>query len=74
VQEMGSSGAGAVALYQSLSERECEVLRLLTEGLSNGQVAAKLVIAERTVKSHINNIPSKLQVVDRIQAAVYAWR
>ncbi|MBV9617146.1 MAG: response regulator transcription factor, partial [Ktedonobacteraceae bacterium] len=43
-------------------------------GLSNAQIAAQLVISERTVKSHVNNILSKLHIVDRTQAAIYAWR
>ncbi len=41
---------------------------------THAQIAAHLVIGERTVKSHVNNILSKLRVVDRTQAAIYAWR
>ncbi|GCF08640.1 response regulator [Dictyobacter arantiisoli] len=61
-------------LYATLSEREREVLKCIAQGLSNGQIAERLVITERTVKSHVNNILSKLHVVDRTQAAIYAWR
>jgi len=50
------------------------VLRLIAEGLHNDEIAARLVISERTVKSHIHNILSKLQVADRTQAAIPAWR
>jgi two-component system, NarL family, response regulator LiaR len=60
--------------FTELSERELEVLRLLAGGLSNGDIAEKLVISEKTVKSHVSNILSKLHLVDRTQAAVYAWR
>lgn len=74
VQELHGSAQEAVSLYKTLSEREREVLRLIAEGLSNAQIAEKLVISERTVKSHVNNILSKLHVVDRTQAAIFAWR
>jgi DNA-binding NarL/FixJ family response regulator len=57
-----------------LSEREAEVLRLVAEGMSNAEIAGKLVISEKTVKSHVSNILSKLHLADRTQAAVYAWR
>lgn len=60
--------------YASLSDREREVLRLIAEGLPNGEIARRLIISEKTVKSHVGNILSKLQLVDRTQAAVFAWR
>jgi NarL family two-component system response regulator LiaR len=60
--------------FTELSERELEVLRLLAGGLSNSEIAEKLVISEKTVKSHVSNILSKLHLADRTQAAVYAWR
>ncbi|HMA35685.1 MAG TPA: response regulator transcription factor [Chloroflexia bacterium] len=74
VQELHGAPADGAALYRALSEREREVLRLIAEGLPNAQIATRLVISERTVKSHVNNILSKLQVADRTQAAIYAWR
>ena len=74
VQELHGASQETVLLSKSLSEREREVLRLIAEGLSNAQIAARLVISERTVKSHVNNILSKLHVVDRTQAAIFAWR
>ena len=55
-----------------LTARELEVLRLIVEGKSNKEIAAKLFIAEGTVKIHINNILSKLGVSDRTQAATFA--
>jgi NarL family two-component system response regulator LiaR len=74
VQELRGGSQETAALYDSLSEREREVLRLIADGLSNAQIADRLVISERTVKSHVNNILGKLHVVDRTQAAIFAWR
>jgi NarL family two-component system response regulator LiaR len=74
VQELRGAEPGAAQLYGSLSEREREVLRLIAEGLSNAEIAERLIIGERTVKSHVTNILGKLHVADRTQAAIYAWR
>ena len=59
--------------FAELSERELEVLRLIANGGSNKEIADQLVISEKTVKSHVSNILSKLHLVDRTQAAAYAW-
>lgn len=61
-------------LHEDLTEREMEVLQCIAEGLSNMDIAAQLKISEKTVKSHVGHILSKLYVTDRTQAAVYAWR
>jgi NarL family two-component system response regulator LiaR len=60
--------------FADLSKREMEVLRLIADGLSNSAIAESLFISEKTVKSHVGNILSKLHLADRTQAAVYAWR
>jgi NarL family two-component system response regulator LiaR len=58
----------------SLTERELEVLKMIADGLSNCQIAEAMVISENTVKGHVSNILSKLQLTDRTQAAVFAWK
>jgi len=59
---------------ESLTERETEVLRLLAQGRSNKEIAHDLSIGEKTVKTHVSNILSKLNVPSRTQAALYAVR
>lgn len=59
---------------ESLTERETEVLRLIAAGLSNREIAQRLVIGEKTVKTHVSSILSKLGVTSRTQAALYAAR
>ena len=61
-------------LFTELTERELDVLKLIASGLSNSQIAEKLVISENTVKGHVSNILSKLHMADRTQVAVYAWQ
>ncbi|WP_077616157.1 response regulator [Caenibacillus caldisaponilyticus] len=58
----------------ALTERELHVLRLLGRGLSNKEIAEELVITEGTVKNHVSNIISKLELRDRTQAAIFAVR
>jgi DNA-binding NarL/FixJ family response regulator len=74
VQELEGAAHHDTASYAQLSEREREVLHLIAEGLSNAQIAARLVLSEKTVKSHVRNILGKLHLVDRTQAAIFAWR
>jgi DNA-binding NarL/FixJ family response regulator len=57
-----------------LTEREAEVLTLIAQGLSNGEIAERLYVAETTVKTHVNRIFAKTGSRDRAQAAVYAHR
>lgn len=57
---------------EKLTKREIEVLKLITEGMLNKEIAHKLSISEKTVKNHISNIFKKIEVSDRTQAAVYA--
>jgi NarL family two-component system response regulator LiaR len=57
-----------------LTERELEVLRLIAQGLNNHEIAQRLTISEKTVKTHVSNILGKLQVEDRTQAAIYALK
>ena len=62
------------AIRAELSEREVEVLKLIANGKDNAEIAAELHISPKTVKNHISNILMKLQIENRIQAAVYAVR
>jgi NarL family two-component system response regulator LiaR len=60
--------------FITLTERELEVLKLIAKGYSNDKIAEQLVISVGTVKGHVSNILSKLHLVDRTQAAAYAWQ
>lgn len=59
-------------IHDVLTKREIEVLKLLSEGLFNKEIAYKLSISEKTVKNHVSSIFKKIGVSDRTQAAVYA--
>jgi len=74
VQEVRGARNEAPNLFTELSDRELEVLRLIADGLSNAEIARKLVISEKTVKGHVSNILGKLHMFDRTQAAVFAWQ
>ena len=70
VAEKSGDNAG----LRQLTAREREVLALLGEGLSNKELAARLFVAEKTVKTHVSAVLSKLHLADRTQAALFAVR
>lgn len=61
-------------LHDDLTSRELEVLLLIAKGYSNQEIADELFITLKTVKTHVSNILSKLEVVDRTQATIYAFQ
>lgn len=69
-----STGTEAPEAARSLTRRELEILAHLAEGLSNREIAERLVLSPETVKSHVAAVLNKLDVSDRTQAAVYAVR
>lgn len=62
------------APVEQLTPRELDVLRLIARGKSNKEIADALIVSEKTVKTHVSNILSKLHLADRTQAAIYALR
>ncbi len=74
VRASTSSQREAELIQSELSDREIEVLKLIANGNDNAMIAGELHISPKTVKNHISNILMKLQIENRIQAAVYAVR
>ncbi|HET8832151.1 MAG TPA: response regulator transcription factor [Casimicrobiaceae bacterium] len=74
VRASSASGREAEVIQSELSVREIEVLKLIANGKDNAMIAGELHISPKTVKNHISNILMKLQIENRIQAAVYAVR
>jgi DNA-binding NarL/FixJ family response regulator len=69
----GPAGRGEPPELATLTAREREILTEVATGLSNAEIAAKLTLAEPTVKTHVGRVLSKLQLRDRVQAVVYAY-
>ncbi len=68
------SAAPSPDLVEGLTRREVDVVRLVAEGLSNRQIARRLVVSEATVKTHLNHVLSKLDVDGRPALVAWAWR
>jgi DNA-binding NarL/FixJ family response regulator len=74
LRAQNTSEDAAAMIQAELSDREIQVLKLIANGKDNAQIAGELFISPKTVKNHISNILMKLQIDNRIQAAVYAVR
>jgi len=74
IEQMNGNNSSQQGLFTDLTDREMEVLTLIARGSSNQRIMEELVISLGTVKGHVSNILSKLQLADRTQAAVYAWQ
>ncbi|WP_134682804.1 response regulator [Brevibacillus migulae] len=68
----GKPAQTAPSVWENITKREREVLILIAQGMSNKEIASVLVIAEKTVKTHVSSILSKLNLADRTQAALFA--
>lgn len=71
VMKVRKSGMNLAHLRNPLSKRELEVLKAMSEGLTNKEIAEQLFVSEKTVKTHVSHIFAKLEVGDRTQASMY---
>jgi NarL family two-component system response regulator LiaR len=74
IGELNRPSENLLPTEEPLTEREVEVLSLVARGLSNQEIADRLVVSERTVRTHVSNILGKLHLANRTQAALYAVR
>ena len=74
IQEINKPLMNRTPTEEPLTRRETEILRLVSRGLTNNEIAEELVLSERTVRTHIGNILGKLHLANRTQAALYALR
>jgi DNA-binding NarL/FixJ family response regulator len=73
LERFGRAPVTTPPALDDLTERELEILRLLAEGLTNAEIADRLVVSETTVKSHVSSVLRKLGVRDRVQAVIAAY-
>jgi DNA-binding NarL/FixJ family response regulator len=73
LERFGQAPAAKAPSLEGLTERELEILRLVAEGLTNAEIAERLVVSETTVKTHVSSVLRKLHVRDRVQAVIAAY-
>jgi DNA-binding NarL/FixJ family response regulator len=73
LERFGQAAAATAPSLEELTERELEILRLVAEGLTNAEIAERLVVSETTVKTHVSSVLRKLGVRDRVQAVIAAY-
>lgn len=74
IRELKQPAADKPKSESPLTVREVEILQFVAQGLTNDEIAERLVVSERTVRTHVSNILAKLQLANRTQAALYALR
>ena len=72
MEEVSTHAANPRSQIPDITDREMEVLRLIANGRSNREIAAELVLSEKTVKTHVSSLLGKLELNDRTQLAIYA--